>query len=152
VTELITGIDLVKEGIRVAAGRPLAVPQSEIGIFGCALEFRVYAEDPERSFLPSPGTLTAYRAPEGPGVRVDSGVRAGSVVPVHYDALLAKLICWGRDRSEALARARRALREFRIEGVKTTIPFHLRLLEDPSFLRGEYTASHVEAQLAKKKS
>ena len=152
VTELITGIDLLKAGILVAAGRPLDVAQSEIGIFGCALEFRIYAEDPERSFLPSPGTLTAYRAPEGPGVRVDSGVRAGSVVPVFYDSLLAKLICWGRDRAEALARARRALREFRIEGVKTTLPFHLRLLDDPSFVRGEYTAGLVEAQLARARS
>jgi acetyl-CoA carboxylase, biotin carboxylase subunit len=151
VTELITGIDLVKAGLRIAAGLPLEVPQSEIGIFGCAIEFRIYAEDPDKSFLPSPGTLAAYRAPEGPGVRVDSGVRAGSVVPVHYDALLAKLICWGRDRVEALARARRALREFRIEGVKTTLPFHLRLLDDPSFVRGQYSAGLAEA-LVKKKS
>jgi acetyl-CoA carboxylase, biotin carboxylase subunit len=151
VTEMITGIDLLKAGIRIAAGRPLEVPQSEIGIFGCALEFRIYAEDPDRGFLPSPGTLTEYLAPGGPGVRVDSGVRKGSTVPVFYDALLAKLICWGRDRAEALARSRRALREFRIEGVKTTLPFHLRLLEEPAFLRGEYTAGLVEAQLARAK-
>jgi acetyl-CoA carboxylase biotin carboxylase subunit len=152
VTEMITGIDLVKAGIRIAAGLPLDVPQSEIGILGCAVEFRIYAEDPDRSFLPSPGTLAEYRAPEGPGVRVDSGVRKGSVVPVFYDALLAKLICWGRDRGEALARARRALREFRIEGVKTTIPFHLRLLDEPSFVRGVYTAGLVESGIAASKA
>jgi acetyl-CoA carboxylase, biotin carboxylase subunit len=149
VTEAITGIDLIKAGILIAAGRPLEVAQREIGIFGAALECRIYAEDPERGFMPSPGTISEYRAPEGPGVRVDSGVRQGSTVSVHYDPLLAKLICWGRDRAEAIARTRRALREFRIEGVKTTLPFHLQLLDDPAFARGEYGAGLVEARLVR---
>src|SRR5262249_23859415 len=129
VTELVTGIDIVKTGIRVAAGEPLGFRQEDVGIRGWALELRVYAEDPDKGFLPSPGKITSYRAPEGPGVRVDSGVAAGSEVSVYYDPMLAKLCVWGADRGEAIARARCALHEFAIEGVKTSLAFHRKLLE-----------------------
>ncbi len=144
ITECITGIDLVVAGIEVAAGRPLPWSQTDIGTSGAALECRIYAEDPERGFLPSPGMLTRYRAPEGPGVRVDSGVSEGSEISVHYDALLAKLICWGRSRSEALSRMRRALDEFEIEGVKTTLGFHRRALREQAFVSGRYDTRFVE--------
>ena len=97
--------------------------------------------------MPSPGKITAYRAPEGPGVRVDSGVSLGAEVTVYYDPLIAKLICWGRDRGEAIARARRALHEYTIEGVKTSIPFHRRVLENPKFLSGQFDTSFIETEL-----
>jgi len=144
ITECITGVDLVAAGILVAAGQPLGFGQTDIGIHGTSLECRIYAEDPARGFLPSPGKLSRYRAPEGPGVRVDSGVREGTEISVHYDALLAKLICWGRTRGEAVARMRRAISEFRIEGVKTTLPFHARVLDAPEFVRGRYDTRFVE--------
>jgi acetyl-CoA carboxylase biotin carboxylase subunit len=144
VTELVTGIDIVKAGICAAAGEPLDFAQSDVGIHGVAIECRIYAEDPDKNFLPSPGTLSAYRAPEGPGVRVDSGVYAGAQVTVYYDPLIAKLCAWGRDRREAIARMRRALGEFEIAGVKTSIPFHLRALASPAFLAGSYDTSFIE--------
>jgi acetyl-CoA carboxylase, biotin carboxylase subunit len=144
VTELVTGIDIVKAGIRAAAGEPLDFAQSDVGLFGWALECRIYAEDPDKNFLPSPGTISVYRAPEGPGVRVDSGVHPGAQVTVYYDPLIAKLIVWGRDRREAIARMRRALGEFEIAGVKTSIPFHLRALASPAFLAGAYDTSFIE--------
>ena len=141
VTELVTGVDLVKEQLRVAAGEPLSVAQDEVELDGAAIEVRINAEDPERAFLPSPGEITALALPGGPGVRVDTAAFAGYHVPPFYDSLLAKLICWGRDRDEALARTRRALEEFVVEGIKTTIPFHLELLDDASVRAGDY---HVE--------
>src|SRR5262249_37141321 len=116
VTELVTGIDIVKTGICVAAGRPIPFNQSDVGVNGWAIECRVYAEDPDKNFLPSPGKISVYRAPEGPGVRNDSGVYAGAEVTVYYDPMIAKLCTWGRDRSEAIARMRRALHEYAIEG------------------------------------
>ena len=141
VTELVTGVDLVKEQLRIARGEPLGVRQDELEVDGAAIEVRVNAEDPERSFLPSPGEITALELPGGPGVRVDSAAFAGYHVPPFYDSLVAKLICWGRDREEAIARTRRALAEFVVEGIKTTIPFHLELLADPAVQTGDY---HVE--------
>ncbi len=144
VTELVTGIDIVKAGIRAAAGEPFDFAQSDVGLFGWALECRIYAEDPDKNFLPSPGTISAYRPPEGPGVRVDSGVYPGAQVTVYYDPLIAKLCVWGRDRREAIARMRRALGEFEIAGVRTSIPFHLRALEHPAFLAGDYDTSFIE--------
>jgi acetyl-CoA carboxylase biotin carboxylase subunit len=147
VTELVTGIDLVKEQLRVAAGEPLSVRQDEVVLEGWSLEFRINAEDPERSFLPSPGEIVALEVPGGPGVRVDTAAYAGYHVPPFYDSLLGKLIVWGRDREEAVARGRRALREFRIDGVKTTIPFHLELLEDEAFLAGDYHVEFLERRL-----
>jgi acetyl-CoA carboxylase biotin carboxylase subunit len=141
VTEMVTGVDLVKEQLRVAAGEPLSVAQEEVALVGAAIEVRVNAEDPERAFLPSPGEITGLALPGGPGVRVDTAAFAGYHVPPFYDSLVAKLICWGRDRDEAIARTRRALEEFFVEGISTTIPFHLDLLADPSVQAGEY---HVE--------
>ncbi len=142
-TELVTGVDIVAEQLRVAMGEPLDLPEA-VEPSGWAVECRVNAEDPERNFLPCPGTITAYEAPGGPWVRVDSGVSAGSVVSPFYDSLLAKVITWGRDRTQALDRMRRALREFRVEGITTTIPLHLKLLEDPDFRHGEYHINFLE--------
>jgi acetyl-CoA carboxylase biotin carboxylase subunit len=141
VTELVTGLDLVKEQLRVAAGEPLSVAQDEVELDGAAIEVRINAEDPARAFLPSPGEITGLALPGGPGVRVDTAAIAGYHVPPFYDSLVAKLICWGRDRDEAIARTRRALEEFVVEGIETTIPFHLELLADPSVRAGDY---HVE--------
>jgi acetyl-CoA carboxylase biotin carboxylase subunit len=147
VTEMITNLDIVKTGIRIAAGEPLAIPQQSVGINGWAIECRIYAEDPARGFRPSPGEIHAYRPPEGPGVRTDSGVCPGAVVSVHYDPLLAKLICQGRDREEAIARMRRALDEFVVVGVQTSIPFHRAVMDHPQFLEGRFDTSFVDKQV-----
>jgi acetyl-CoA carboxylase, biotin carboxylase subunit len=148
VTELVTGVDLVKEQLRVATGEPLSVTQDEVELDGAAIEVRINAEDPERSFLPSPGEITAVALPGGPGVRVDTAAFAGYHVPPFYDSLLAKLICWGRDREEAVARTRRALGEFVVEGIHTTIPFHLELLADPRVQAGDYHVEFLEQRWA----
>ncbi len=137
-TEMVTGIDIVKEQIRVAAGLPLSFTQDDVKPRGWAIEYRLNAEDPDSGFLPSPGLITVYETPGGPGVRVDSGVRAGHRIQPFYDSLFAKLIVWGRDRQEALERSRRALAEMRVEGIKTTIPLYRRLLQDEEFLAGDY--------------
>ena len=145
VTEMVTGIDLVQGAApdRGAASRsPFARMSSRIA--GHAIECRINAEDPEREFLPSPGEITALELPGGPGVRVDTPPICGYHVPPFYDSLLAKLICWGRDREEAIARTRRALEEFRVDGIKTTIPFHLELLADEAVRAGEYHVEFVE--------
>jgi acetyl-CoA carboxylase, biotin carboxylase subunit len=149
VTEMVTGIDLVKEQLRIAAGSPFDIDQADVQPRGWAIEFRVNAEDPDADFLPSPGEITAFDLPGGPGVRVDTAAYAGYNVPPFYDSLVAKLIVWGRDRAEAIARGRSALSEFRIEGIRTTVPFHRRILEEPSFTAGEYhTESVAELALA----
>ncbi len=145
ITEMVTGIDLVKEQIRVARGEPLSF--SEVAISGHAIEFRVNAEDPSKGFLPSPGTVVDYREPGGLGVRVDSGVRAGSTISQYYDNMIAKLVVWGRDRDEAIARSRRALQAFTVTGVATTIPAHLRILATEEFLAGTHYTKLVEDQL-----
>jgi len=147
VTEMVTGIDIVKTGIRIAAGEGLALRQSDVTIAGHAIEFRINAEDPERDFLPSPGTVTGWSPPGGPWVRFDSHVYPGYTVPPFYDSLLGKLVIWGRDRDEALARARWALAQFRVEGVATTIPFHLRVLEHPLFRAGTVTTHFIDEDL-----
>jgi acetyl-CoA carboxylase biotin carboxylase subunit len=143
VTEMVTGIDLVKEQLRIAAGEPFGVGQDDVAPRGWAIEFRLNAEDPAADFLPSPGEITALELPGGPGVRIDTAIYAGYRVPPFYDSLIAKLIVWGRDRDEAIARGRRALSEFRIDGIKTTIPFHLRVLGEPRFLAGEYHTDSI---------
>jgi acetyl-CoA carboxylase biotin carboxylase subunit len=148
VTEMITGIDLVKEQLKVAGGEGLSVGQSEIPLSGHSIEFRINAEDPDNDFFPSPGEVTAVEVPGGPGVRVDTAVFAGYQIPPFYDSMVGKLIVWGNDREEALARARRALEEYRLEGIKTTIPLHLRLLDDEAFRAGEYHTSYLEGLLA----
>jgi len=137
VTEMTTGIDIVKEGIRVAAGEPLSVAQEDVVLRGHAIECRINAEDASRRFAPAPGRIGAYVEPSGPGVRVDSGVRAGSEVSPVYDPMVAKLIVWDADRAQATARMRRALAEFQIEGLKTLIPFHRALLATEQWARGE---------------
>ncbi len=148
ITEEITGIDLVREMIRIAGGAPLALAQSEVAISGHAIEARIYAEDPDKKFLPSPGTIGVYRPPGGPGIRVDSGVAAGSVVSVHYDPMVAKLIAWGVDRDEAIRRLERAVAEFRIQGIRTSLPFHRRVLAHPVFRSGDYDTGFIEAHVA----
>ena len=144
VTEVCTGFDLVKEQIRVAAGEPLSMPDRPITLRGHAIECRVNAEDPDHDFRPSPGTIRTYHPPGGPGVRLDSHVYAGYTVPPHYDSLLAKLIVHGNTRQEALARSILALEMFVIEGVHTTIPFLIRVLQHPDFQKGDVDTAFLE--------
>jgi len=146
VTEMVTGFDLVKEQIRVAAGEPLSFPAPLTGLRGHAIECRINAEDPYRNFQPSPGLITAYHPPGGPGVRVDTHVYAGYRVPPHYDSLLAKVIVHGRDRAEALARMGQALDSFILEGVTTTIPFLSRVIKSPKFVAGEVDTRFLERE------
>ena len=144
VTEMVTGLDLVKAQIAIAAGEPLRLRQEELEIRGAAIECRIYAEDPFRNFTPCPGRITSLRRAGGPGVRIDSGVDEGYEVPAHYDSLIAKLITWGQDRGEAVQRMRRALTEYCIQGIKTTIPFHRRVMADEEFLRGEIDTTFID--------
>jgi acetyl-CoA carboxylase, biotin carboxylase subunit len=144
VTEWITGIDLVKEQITVAFGEILSFEQKDIEIKGHAIECRINAEDPSRNFMPSPGTVAMYLPPGGFGVRVDSSCYPGYKIPPFYDSMIAKLIVYGKDRSDALDRMKRALSEFVIEGVKTTIPFHLKLMDHPEFAAGKFDTSFLE--------
>ncbi|MDB5719098.1 MAG: acetyl-CoA carboxylase, partial [Sphingomonas bacterium] len=146
VTEMITGIDLVREQIRIAEGRPLSVTQEQLVFRGHAIECRINAEDP-RTFAPSPGKVTSFHAPGGMHVRVDSGLYAGYRIPPYYDSMIAKLIVYGNSREGCLRRLRRALEEFVIEGVKTTIPLHQALLDDPEFQQGSYTIKWLEQWL-----
>lgn len=137
VTEMVTGIDLVREQLKIAAGEPLSFRQEDIAMRGAAIECRVYAEDPANNFFPSPGLITRVRTPSGPGVRDDSGVYEGWTVPLEYDPLLSKLVVWGRDRGEAIARLRRALDEYEVEGIKTNLALFRRLLDDPEVVSGQ---------------
>jgi acetyl-CoA carboxylase biotin carboxylase subunit len=148
VTEMITGLDLVREQIRVAEGHPLTLRQEDVQFRGHAIECRINAEDP-RTFAPSPGLVKVYHAPGGMHVRVDSGLYAGYRVPPYYDSMIAKLIVYGTTRQGALRRLRRALEEFVIEGVTTTIPLHQALLDDPEFQEGAYTIKWLEEWLAR---
>jgi acetyl-CoA carboxylase biotin carboxylase subunit len=148
VTELVTGMDLVREQFRVAAGEPLGYDQSAIQPRGYAVECRIYAEDPANNYLPSTGTLRGFRAPSGPGVRVDTGVEENSTIGVHYDPMVAKLIAWAGTREEGLDRMRRALHEFLVLGVKTSIPLHLWLLRQPAFRSGEVDTGWLEREFA----
>ena len=137
VTEMTTGVDIVKQGIRVAAGERLPLAQSDVSLRGHAIECRINAEDAARNFAPAPGRIGRYREPAGPGVRVDSGVGPGAAVSAMYDPLVAKLIVWDADREQATARMRRALSEYELEGLTTLIPFHVALLGSPQWARGE---------------
>ncbi|HKC24052.1 MAG TPA: acetyl-CoA carboxylase biotin carboxylase subunit [Thermoanaerobaculia bacterium] len=151
VTEMVTGYDLVKEQIRVAAGERLSFGGFQKGgwqLRGHAIEFRINAEDPQ-TFAPSPGLITAFHVPGGPGVRVDTAAYSGWTIPPYYDSLIAKLIVHGRDREEAMMRGRRALELFIVEGVKTTIPLHLRILDDPDFRHGRFSTKWLERWLAR---
>jgi acetyl-CoA carboxylase biotin carboxylase subunit len=144
VTELVTGVDLVKEQIRIAAGERISAEQGKLGLRGHAIECRINAEDPERDFAPCPGTVTDFYVPGGPGIRVDTHVYAGYVIPPHYDSMIAKLLAYGNTRDEAVARMRRALEEFVIEGVATTIPFHTAMMRDPDFVAGTFDTGTLE--------
>jgi acetyl-CoA carboxylase, biotin carboxylase subunit len=150
VTEMLTGVDLVKEQILVASGEPLSLTQKDVPFVGHAMEFRINAEDPDQDFMPSPGEITSLEVPGGPGVRVDSAIYQGYTIPPFYDSLVGKLIVWGLDREEAIHRSNRALREYRLEGIKTTIPLHLRLLEEDAFRSGEYHTGYLEELLGEK--
>ena len=147
VTEMLTGVDLVKEQILVASGEPLSLRQEDVPFVGHSIEFRLNAEDPDNDFMPSPGEVTFLDVPGGPGVRVDSAMYQGYKIPPFYDSMVGKLIVWALTREEAISRARRALREYRLEGIKTTIPLHLRLLEDEAFRSGDYHTGYLEELL-----
>jgi len=147
ITEMVTGIDIVREQIRVAQGLPLSFTQDDVRPRGHAIECRIYAEDPERNFLPSTGEVTAFRPPSGPGVRLDSGVEQGSKVSVHYDPMLCKVIVWDRDRDHATARMLRALGELEIAGVRTTKDFLARILESPEWRAGDVHTRALEEEL-----
>jgi len=148
VTEMVTGVDLVKAQIRIAQGEPLAFPQEDLSQRGHAIECRVYAEDPDAGFLPCPGTIRALRVPDGLGVRDDSGVYEGWTVPIDYDPLLSKLVVWAESRDEALRRMRRAVAEYRVVGVKTTLPLFERVLAHPAFAAGDFDTSFLDTELA----
>jgi acetyl/propionyl-CoA carboxylase alpha subunit len=152
ITEAVTGVDLVHAQLRVAAGEPLWFGQDDVACRGHAIECRIYAEDAIHGFRPAPGPLHGYREPTGPWVRVDAGVVEGMQVPVHYDPMIAKLVVWGADRAEAIARARRALHDYHVVGVPTSIPFFLAVFDDPDFAAGRYdtgfvTPTWIEARL-----
>jgi len=146
ITEMITGVDLVRAQLRVATGEALWLKQEDLAVNGHAIECRIYAEDARAGWRPAPGVILAYREPSGPFVRVDSGVASGSRVSIHYDPMVAKLVVWGRNRGEAIARCARALREYRILGITTSIPFFLALLEDPDFLSGNYNTGFLSEE------
>jgi acetyl-CoA carboxylase biotin carboxylase subunit len=152
VTELVTGIDLVREQIRIAAGQKLMIKQEDVRLEGSALECRIYAEDPDRNFLPSPGTITRLRVPSGPGVRDDSGVYQGWEVPIFYDPMISKLATWGTNRTEAIARMKRALGEYHVGGIRTTIPFFEAVLDDEEFQRGEIDTDFIDRFLERRKA
>ncbi|MGE5179312.1 MAG: acetyl-CoA carboxylase biotin carboxylase subunit [Bacteroidota bacterium] len=151
VTEEVTRLDLIKAQIAVAAGEPLPWKQDEIRLEGHALECRINAEKPDQNFQPSPGLVKYFHAPGGPGVRVDSHLYSGYTVPPHYDSMVAKIICWGRDRTESVARMRRALEETVVEGIETTLPFHLRVLDDAAFQKGAIHTGYLEEFLARER-
>jgi acetyl-CoA carboxylase biotin carboxylase subunit len=151
VTEMVTGIDIVKEQIRIASGERLSFKQSEVTFTGHAIECRINAEDPE-TFVPSPGVIHVFSVPGGPGVRVESAAHADCTISPYYDSMIAKIIVHGRDRQEAIARMRRTLEMTVVEGIKTTIPLHLRILSDPEFAAGKLSTSFMERFLARPRS
>ena len=149
VTEMVTGIDIVKEQIKIGAGLPLSYRQEDIKFNGVAIECRLNAEDPENDFRPCPGLIREYLPPGGPGIRIDSAAYSGWEVQPYYDSMFGKLIAWGRTREEAINRAKGALEEFIVEGIKTNLGFHLRVLENDSFVRGELSTDFVEKYLVR---
>lgn len=146
VTEMVTGVDIVKEQLRIASGLSLSLKQEDVRINGSAMECRINAEDPLNDFIPTPGKIKSYHSPGGPGIRVDSGVYTSYTIPPFYDPMISKLIVWGRDRSEAITRMRRALYEYVIAGPKNNIPFHKAVMENPRFVRGELGTHFVEME------
>jgi acetyl-CoA carboxylase biotin carboxylase subunit len=150
VTELVTGFDLVREQINVAAGKPLSFKQEDVEWRGHAIECRVYAEDPENNFLPSPGRITSLRLPQGPGVRDDGGVYAGAEVSIYYDPMISKLAAWGRTRAEAVDRLRRALDEYEVGGIRTTLPFFREVVRDAEFIAGQLDTGFIPRFFARR--
>jgi acetyl-CoA carboxylase biotin carboxylase subunit len=144
VTEMVTGIDLVKEQIRVADGEKLGFSQDDVVMNGSALECRIYAEDPGNNFFPSPGTIRLLQTPSGPGIRDDSGVYEGWTVPIDYDPLISKLVAWGPTRRDAMDRMQRALREYRVEGIQTNLTFFMEVLNDSDFRNGQFDTGFIE--------
>ncbi len=144
ITEMVTGIDLCKEMIRSAAGQELTIKQEDVQMRGHAIECRISAEDPDNDFLPTPGKIAGLRVPGGPGIRDESGVYEGFEVPIHYDPLISKLVVWGRDRDNAISRCRRALSEYIVKGIKTTIPFHARVMLNEHFISGDFDTSFID--------
>jgi acetyl-CoA carboxylase biotin carboxylase subunit len=147
VTEMVWGVDLVKEQLRVARGEKLSFRQEDLRPLGHAIECRIYAEDPSRNFAPSPGLIRYISLPQGPGVRNDQGVYAGYTVPVFYDPMLSKLVAHGHTRAEAIGRMRRALTEYRVEGIMTTIPFFTFLMNDARFQNAEFDTGFIDRML-----
>jgi len=147
ISEMVTGVDILKEQIKIACGEKLSIRQKDIKLNGHAIEFRINAEDPDKNFMPCPGKIGLYLPPGGPGIRVDGFGYSGYKVLPNYDSLIAKLIVFGKDREEAISKGKRALSEFVVEGVKTTIPFHQKVLQNPAFLRGEVYTDFIAAQM-----
>jgi pyruvate carboxylase subunit A len=145
VTEEITGVDIVKEQIRIADGHPLSLTQDEVELHGCAIQFRINVEDPRNDFLPSFGRITRYYAPGGPGVRTDTAIYTGYLIPPYYDSMCAKIIVWGRNFEEAIARSLRALDDTIISGVPTTMPFYQEILRHPDFRSGHFDTGFLAA-------
>lgn len=144
VTEMVTGVDIVKEQIRIARGEKIAFNQQDFKLRGHAIECRINAEDPKRNFVPVPGKISFFHMPQGIGVRFDTHIFAGHVIPSHYDSLIGKLICHGNSRDEAIARMKRALEEIVIEGIETTIPFHRKILNHPKYMSGDISTNFIE--------
>ena len=144
VTEMITGIDIVQQQIRIAAGKPLAIRQADVGVSGWSIECRINAADPENDFMPSPGEITSLILPSGPGVRVDTHIHSGYMVTPFYDSLVGKLVVWAQDREGAIRRMDRALAELRVEGIKVTVPFHRRVMADPDYISGNIDTHFLE--------
>ena len=147
VTEMVTGIDIVKEQICIAAGEKLSIAQADVKVNGWAIECRINAEDPDNDFMPSPGLITEYWCPGGPGVRVDSSAYSGYTISPFYDSMIAKLIVWGRTREEARLRMRRALLEFKVGNIHTTIPFHLKVMDNAFFQKGEVYTNFIQRRM-----
>jgi acetyl-CoA carboxylase biotin carboxylase subunit len=148
VTEDVTGVDLVKEQLRIAQGEKLTLRQEDVTPRGHAIECRIYAEDPFRSFAPSPGLIRYLNLPSGPGIRNDNGVYTGYTVPIFYDPMLSKLIAWGATRTEAIERMKRALAEYRVDGIETTIPFYSLLISHPDFESASFDTGYIDRFLA----
>lgn len=144
VTEMITGIDIVQQQIRIAAGEPLAIRQADVGVSGWSIECRINAADPENDFMPSPGEITSLSLPSGPGVRLDTHIHSGYLVTPFYDSLIGKLVVWAEDRERAIRRMDRALAEFKVEGIQVTIPFHRRVMAEPDYISGNIDTHFLE--------
>jgi acetyl-CoA carboxylase biotin carboxylase subunit len=145
---MVTGVDIVREQIQIAQGKKLSYKQSDIKMLGCAIECRINAENPDKNFMPSAGKIEGYIAPGGYGVRIDSHIYTGYTIPPNYDSMIGKLICYGKTREEARTRALRALEEYVILGVSTTIPFHKRILDSEEFKSADFDTSFIEKLLS----